>query len=66
MYRKVECRRYHIKKDANQTVEQSLFNISKVQNTYEQSTTLKQQGVIISNHHHEENALLFGVTHKSF
>ena len=62
----MECRRYHIKKDANQTVEQSLFNISKVQNTYEQSTTLKQQGVIISNHHHEENALLFGVTHKSF
>lgn len=55
-----------LKKDANQTVEQSLFNISKVQNTYEQSTTLKQQGVIISNHHHEENALLFGVTHKSF
>ena len=55
-----------LKKDANQTVEQSLFNISKVQNTYEKSTTLKQQGVIISNHHREENALLFGVTHKSF
>lgn len=36
-----------LKKDANQTVEQSLFNISKVQNTYEKSTTLKQQGVII-------------------
>ena len=63
----MECRRYHIKKDANQTVEQSLFNISKVQNTYEKSTTLKQQGVIISNHHREENALLFGVTqYKSF
>ena len=62
----MECRRYHIKKDANQTVEQSLFNISKVQNTYEQSTTLKQQGVIISNHHHEKNALLFGVTQNHF
>ena len=29
-----------LKKEANQTVEQSLFNISKVQNTYEKSITL--------------------------
>ena len=50
-----------ILKKANQTVEQSLFNISKVQNTYEKSTTLKQQGVIISNHHREENALLLAL-----
>ena len=61
----MECRRYHIKKDANQTVEQSLFNISKVQNTYEKSTTLKQQGVIISNHHREETRYFLAL-HKSF
>lgn len=52
--------------DANQTVEQSIFNKSKVTNTYKQQTTLKQTGVIVSNGKQEENALLFGVTSNTF
>lgn len=52
--------------DANQTVEQSIFNKSKVTNTYKQQKTLKQTGVIVSNGKQEENALLFGVTSNTF
>lgn len=52
--------------DANQTVEQSLFNEEDVKDTYKKQTTLKQAGVIVSNGNVEENALLFGVTDNSF
>ncbi|MGW7977684.1 FtsX-like permease family protein [Staphylococcus xylosus] len=52
--------------DANQTVEQSIFDKSKVANTYKQQTTLKQTGVIVSNGKQEENALLFGVKSDTF
>ncbi|NQE00332.1 ABC transporter permease, partial [Staphylococcus xylosus] len=52
--------------DANQTVEQSIFNKDKVANTYKQQTTLKQTGVIVSNGKQEENALLFGVKSNTF
>jgi len=55
-----------LNKDANQTVEQSLFNKEDVSNSFKDQTTLKQSGVIISNGIHEENTLLFGVTDKSF
>ena len=55
-----------LNKDANQTVEQSLFNADDVKGTYDKQTTLKQTGVIASNADVEENALLFGVTKNSF
>lgn len=55
-----------LNKDANQTVEQSAFNLDKVENTYKQQTSLKQTGVIVSNGDSEENALLFGVKDDSF
>lgn len=55
-----------LNKDANQTVEQSLFNADDVKGTYDKQTTLKQTGVIVSNDDVEENALLFGVTKNSF
>lgn len=55
-----------LNKDANQTVEQSLFNTDDIENTYKNQTTLKQSGVIVSNGNNEENALLFGVTDHSF
>ncbi|MCU5746254.1 ABC transporter permease [Staphylococcus sp. SQ8-PEA] len=55
-----------MKKDANQTVAQSLFNKDQVNNQFHKKATLKQTGVIISNQHHEENALLFGVENNSF
>ncbi|MCY1039534.1 ABC transporter permease [Staphylococcus nepalensis] len=55
-----------LNKDANQTVEQSLFNTDDIEDTYKNQTTLKQSGVIVSNGNNEENALLFGVTDHSF
>lgn len=55
-----------LKKDANQTVEQSNFNLNKVPNDYKKQASLKQSGVIVSNSKHEENALLFGITKNSF
>ncbi|PHK50118.1 ABC transporter permease [Staphylococcus edaphicus] len=55
-----------LNKDANQTVEQSIFNEKDVKDTYNKQTTLKQSGVIVSNGNVEENALLFGVTDNSF
>jgi len=45
-----------LNKDANQTVEQSLFNTDDIENTYKNQTTLKQSGVIVSNGNNEENA----------
>lgn len=55
-----------LKKDANQTVEQSNFNVNNVADHYKKQTSLKQSGVIVSNNKYEENALLFGVTKDSF
>lgn len=55
-----------LNKDANQTVEQSMFNKSDVKDQYKRQTTLKQSGIIVSNSKNEENALLFGVTSNSF
>ncbi|AXZ22359.1 ABC transporter permease [Staphylococcus warneri] len=55
-----------LNKDANQTVEQSVFDQSKVKDNFKKATSLKQQGVIVSNKQKEENALLFGVTSHSF
>ncbi|MDW4411698.1 ABC transporter permease [Staphylococcus saprophyticus] len=55
-----------LNKDANQTVEQSMFDKKDVADTYKKQTTLKQSGVIVSNGDNEENALLFGVTDDSF
>lgn len=55
-----------LNKDANQTVQQSVFKTSKAQNTFEETAPLKQMGVIASNQDSEENALLFGVDAKSF
>ncbi|MBM6506067.1 MULTISPECIES: ABC transporter permease [Staphylococcus] len=55
-----------LNKDANQTVEQSVFDCSKISNEFNEATPLKQQGVIVSNDNKEENALLFGVTSDSF
>ncbi|EHJ07339.1 ABC transporter permease [Staphylococcus simiae] len=55
-----------LNKDANQTVQQSIFNSKDVKDKYQQQTPLKQTGEIISNGHQEENVLVFGVTAKSF
>ena len=55
-----------LNKDANQTVEQSVFDQSKVKDDFKKAASLKQQGVIVSNKRKEENALLFGVTSHSF
>lgn len=55
-----------LNKDANQTVEQSMFDKKDVVDTYKKQTTLKQSGVIVSNGDNEENALMFGVTDDSF
>ncbi len=55
-----------LNKDANQTVEQSVFNKKDVPEAYKKQATLKQSGVIISNGSHKENALLFGVAENSF
>lgn len=55
-----------LNKDANETVQQSLFDKKDVANVYDKQTTLKQMGVIVSNDDKEENALLYGVTKDSF
>ena len=47
-----------LNKDANQTVEQSMFDKKDVVDTYKKQTTLKQSGIIVS--------LMFGVTDDSF
>ena len=44
-----------LNKDANQTVEQSVFDQSKVKDNFKKATSLKQQGVIVSNKQKEEN-----------
>lgn len=55
-----------LNKDANQTVQQSVFKTSDVEGDFKQTAPLKQMGLIASNGKHEENALLFGVTQHSF
>lgn len=55
-----------LNKDANQTVQQSIFKTSKVGDQFKETSSLKQMGVIASNGSHEENALLFGVKSDSF
>lgn len=55
-----------LNKDANQTVQQSLFEKEDVKDVYDKQATLKQAGVIVSNSDKEENALLFGVEKQSF
>lgn len=55
-----------LNKEANQTVQQSLFNVNLVDDKFDESTTLKQLGVIISNGEDEENVILFGTTNDSF
>lgn len=55
-----------LKKDANETVQQSIFKTSKVKDDFEKEAPLKQMGIIASNGNSKENALLFGVTKDSF
>ena len=55
-----------LNKDANQTVQQSVFETKDVADVFDKQTTLKQVGVIVSNGDKEENALLYGVTEQSF
>lgn len=55
-----------VNKDANQTVQQSVFKTSKVKGDFKEEAPLKQIGVIASNGNNKENALLFGVTADSF
>lgn len=55
-----------LNKDANQTVQQSVFKSSDVEDKFKEEAPLKQIGVIASNGDSEENALLFGVTSNSF
>ena len=55
-----------LNKDANQTVQQSVFKSSDVEGKFKEEAPLKQIGVIASNGDSEENALLFGVSSNSF
>ena len=52
-----------LNKDANQTVQQSVFKSSDVEGKFKEEAPLKQ---IASNGDSEENALLFGVSSNSF
>ncbi len=53
-------------KDANQTVQQSVFNKKDIENKYKKQATLKQTGEIVSNGHQKDNVLVFGVEKSSF
>lgn len=55
-----------LNKDANQTVQQSIFETSKSNDKFKETSSLKQMGVIASNGDSEENALLFGIKADSF
>ncbi len=55
-----------LNKDANQTVQQSVFNKKDVENKYNKQATLKQTGEIVSNGHQKDNVLVFGVEKSSF
>lgn len=55
-----------LNKDANQTVQQSVFNKKDIENKYKKQATLKQTGEIASNGHQKDNVLVFGVEKSSF
>lgn len=55
-----------LNKDANQTVQQSVFNKKDIENKYKKQATLKQTGEIVSNGHQKDNFLVFGVEKSSF
>ncbi|MCF1844055.1 ABC transporter permease [Staphylococcus aureus] len=55
-----------LNKDANQTVQQSVFNKKDIENKYKKQATLKQTGEIVSNGHQKDNVLVFGVERSSF
>lgn len=55
-----------LNKDANQTVQQSVFNKIGIENKYNKQATLKQTGEIVSNGHQKDNVLVFGVEKSSF
>ncbi|HFE4729150.1 TPA: ABC transporter permease [Staphylococcus aureus] len=55
-----------LNKDANQTVQQSVFNKKDIENKYKKPATLKQTGEIVSNGHQKDNVLVFGVEKSSF
>ncbi|HFQ1411742.1 TPA: ABC transporter permease [Staphylococcus aureus] len=55
-----------LNKDANQTVQQSVFNKKDIENKYKKQATLKQTGEIVSNGHQKDNVLVFGVEKSLF
>lgn len=55
-----------LNKDANQTVQQSVFHKKDIENKYKKQATLKQTGEIVSNGHQKDNVLVFGVEKSSF
>ncbi|HCG2585965.1 TPA: ABC transporter permease [Staphylococcus aureus] len=55
-----------LNKDANQTVQQSVFNKKDIENKYNKQATLKQTGEIVSNGLQKDNVLVFGVEKSSF
>ncbi|MCM0450353.1 FtsX-like permease family protein [Staphylococcus aureus] len=55
-----------LNKDANQTVQQSVFNKKDIESKYKKQATLKQTGEIVSNGHQKDNVLVFGVEKSSF
>lgn len=55
-----------LNKDANQTVQQSVFYKKDIENKYKKQATLKQTGEIVSNGHQKDNVLVFGVEKSSF
>ncbi|HHG6165297.1 TPA: ABC transporter permease [Staphylococcus aureus] len=55
-----------LNKDANQTVQQSVFNKKDIENKYKKQATLKQTGEIVSNGRQKDNVLVFGVEKSSF
>lgn len=55
-----------LNKDANQTVQQYVFNKKDIENKYKKQATLKQTGEIVSNGHQKDNVLVFGVEKSSF
>lgn len=55
-----------LNKDANQTVQQSVFNKKDIENKYKRQATLKQTGEIVSNGHQKGNVLVFGVEKSLF
>ncbi|MCM0345090.1 ABC transporter permease [Staphylococcus aureus] len=55
-----------LNKDANQTVQQSVFNKKDIENKYKKQASLKQTGEIVSNGHQKDNVLVFGVEKSSF